>query len=486
MATLTEEHCKHILRRMGFGGAPDDIDLLFQKGTTTAAVNYMIDYEQIDNSAMESALAASFDFSAPLNNTKINQQEIRRRWVVRMILSKRQFEEKMTLFWHNHFATAISKVGSEVLMQVQNETLRTNALGRFDDLLLKVSQDPAMLIWLDTRQNRLNSLNENFGREVMELFTMGILDVVTGEAPYTEADIKQVARCFTGWDFVRPNANQPFIYSFRLVPGNHDNGSKTVFAGTPYARTGNLDGTDIVSILSARPSTPRYLVKKFFDFFVYPLDLSSAADRSTTDRLASVYLSNNHSIKELARAIFSSDEFFSDRAQYALIKNPVECVVGPIRMLGADYNAGGPLDRRDNQTHQRTGRLGMLLFEPPDVAGWDPQLAWINTALMLERYNVAEQFAITRVNDPTTPGAFLTLDRLRKFTKSNPKKTVNKFLSVLNVSTDNATVKTLRNYLQTDDNGNPTVFDPTTDTVIDKKIRGLVHLIMSLPEFQLN
>ena len=155
-------------------------------------------------------------------------------------------------------------------------------------------------------------------------------------------------------------------------------------------------------------------------------------------------------------------------------------------MLSAEYNPGGPLERRDNTTYQRTARLGMQLFEPPDVAGWDPQLAWINTALMLERYNVAEQFAVTRVNDPTAPGAFLTLDRLRKFTKSNTKKTVNKYLSVLNVSTDNATVKTLRNYLQADDNGNPGVFDPTSDTVIDKKVRGLVHLIMSLPEFQLN
>ncbi len=487
MATpLTEDHARHILRRMGFGGPPEEVDLLMQKVSREAAVNYMIDYDQIDNSAMETALAASFDFSAPLNNTKINQNEIRRRWVVRMILSRRQFEEKLTLFWHNHFATAISKVNSEVLMQVQNETLRTYALGKFDDLLLKVAQDPAMLIWLDTQQNVVNRTNENFGRELMELFTMGIVDVVTQLPNYTEDDVKANARCFTGWNFVRPNANQPFIYSFRLVAASHDNGTKTVFAGTPYERTGNLDGTDIVSILSARPSTPRYLVKKFFDFFVYPIDSNSATDRSTVDRLANVYLANNHSIKELARAIFTSDEFFSERAQYGLVKNPAECVVGPIRMLGAQYNPGGPVDRRDNTTYQRSARLGMQLFEPPDVAGWDPQLAWINTALMLERYNVAEQLAITRVTDLTTPGAFLTLDQLKKYTKANPKKTVNKFLGVLNVSTDNATVKTLRNYLQADDAGNPGVFDSTLDTVIDKKIRGLVHLIMSLPEFQLN
>ena len=487
MATeLTEDVAKHILRRMGFGGPSADVDQLLALGSTTAAVNHMIDYDRIDNSALDAKLAASFDWTPPLDNNKINQGEIRRRWITRMILTQRPFEEKMTLFWHNHFATALSKVSTEILMQVQNETLRANALGRFDDLLLKVAQDPAMLIWLDTQQNRVNNINENFGRELMELFTMGIKDVVTLDAPYTEADIKMVARCFTGWTFVRPNANQPFAYQFRLTAANHDNGTKTVFAGTPYERTGNLDGTDIVTILAARPSTPRYLVKKFFDFFVYPIDSSKSQDRNTVDRLADVYIANNHSIKELARAIFTSDEFFSDRARFGLVKIPVECVVGPIRMLGAQYNPGGPVDRRDNTTQQRTARLGMQLFEPPDVAGWDPQLAWINTALMLERYNVAEQFAITRVTDPTTPGAFLTIDQLRKFVKTNPKKTVNKFLGALNVDTDSQTVKTLRNYLQADDNGNPGVFDPTTDAVIDKKIRGLVHLIMSLPEFQLN
>jgi uncharacterized protein (DUF1800 family) len=486
MATIDRDQAAHLLRRMGFGGPPEDIDDLVSRGSREAAVDFLINYESINNQAMEDVLDRSFNWTPPLDNTKINQNEIRRRWFVRMILSKRQFEEKMTLFWHNHFATAISKVNNEVYMQVQNDTLRKYALGRFDDLLLKVAQDPAMLIWLDTLQNVKGKTNENFARELQELFTMGIFDVVTGEKNYSEDDIKEIARAFTGWNFVRPNANQPFVYAFRRNDANHDAGSKTIYSGTPFQTTGNLDGTDVIDVIARRPATPRYLVKKLFEFFVYPLDLDSSADRATADRFAKVYLNNNHSIKELARAIFTSDEFFSDRAFYALVKTPVEFVVEPIRMLGAQFNPGGPTDGRDNSQYIRSAQLGMDVFNPPDVSGWDLNVGFINTALMLARYNMANTFATTRPASVSAPGAGVTLDQLKRYTRFSAKKTVNNFLSVLNVSTDKQTQTALRNYLGKDDAGNPVTWDPSTDAVVDKKIRGLMHLIMSLPEFSTN
>jgi uncharacterized protein (DUF1800 family) len=315
---------------------------------------------------------------------------------------------------------------------------------------------------------------------------MGIFDVVTGEKNYTEDDIKEIARAFTGWNFVRPNANQPFVYAFRRNDANHDAGSKTIYSGTPFQTTGNLDGTDVIDIIARRPATPRYLVKKLFEFFVYPLDLDSSADRATADRFAKVYLDNNHSIKELARAIFTSDEFFSDRAFYALVKTPVEFVVEPIRMLGAQFNPGGPTDGRDNSQYTRSAQLGMDVFNPPDVSGWDLNVGFINTALMLARYNVANTFATTRPANVSAPGAGVTLDQLKKYTRFSAKKTVNNFLSVLNVSIDKQTQIALRNYLGKDDAGNPVTWDPSTDAVVDKKIRGLMHLIMSLPEFSTN
>ena len=222
MASLSYDESAHLLRRAGFGGAPEEIDDLSARGRE-GAVDFLINFNQIDNSKMESLLAASFDFST---QDGISNPEIRRWWFTRMVNTKRQFEEKMTLFWHNHFATSSSKV-QDFFMLNQNVLLRQGVLDRFDSLLLKVSQDAAMLIWLDNITNVLGKPNENFGRELQELFTMGIKDVVTDEQNYTEQDVKEVARAFTGWNYRR---QQPF--PFQLNASQHDNGSKSIHTDT--------------------------------------------------------------------------------------------------------------------------------------------------------------------------------------------------------------------------------------------------------------
>ncbi|HJQ70345.1 MAG TPA: DUF1800 family protein, partial [Blastocatellia bacterium] len=291
MASITYDEAAHLLRRMGFGGPPDEIDALVARGRE-GAVDFLINYSQIDNKPLDDILAASFDFTDVRDNRKVNQGEIRRLWFTRMIHSRRQFEEKMTLFWHNHFATALSKV-QDILMYNQNVMLRANALERFDTLLKKVAEDPAMIIWLDGNTNVLGSPNENFSRELEELFTMGINDVVTGEANYTENDVKEIARAFTGYNF-RTNRNASTIenlFQFFINPARHDNTAKTV-----YGQTANFSGDDIITIIAARKSTGRYLVKKLFDFFVYPIT-SSSADRQTVEKFASLYVSSDHSIK---------------------------------------------------------------------------------------------------------------------------------------------------------------------------------------------
>jgi uncharacterized protein (DUF1800 family) len=398
-----------------------------------------------------------------------------------MVHTRRPFEEKMTLFWHNHFATAASKV-PDIFMYVQNRKLRDHSLDRFDTLLKVVSEDAAMLIWLDGIQNVKGSPNENFGRELQELFTMGITDVVTGEANYTENDVKEIARAFTGGKirFARGSAD-PFAFEFFVNPAEHDNTAKTV-----YGVTANYSADDIITIVSARRSTARYLVKKLFDFFVYPIT-SSSADRQTVEKFSDVYVSSNHSIKELVRAIFVSDEFLSDRARFALVKQPVEFIVGAIRMLGGQYvpgtNAG---DRPDvsNVPAAFSRAMGEDIYNPPDVAGWELNLGWVNTATMLERFNYTNQLLTNRRTD--RPGIFITNDQLKKYTKSSSKKTVKKFLTVLGpLDPGNATVKTLKKYLETDDNGNAVGYT-NNDATVDKKGRGLVHQIMCLPEFQLN
>src|SRR5581483_7824548 len=245
-----------------------------------------------------------------------NRSELQRWWFARMVTTNRVFEEKMTLFWHNHFATATSKV-QDIFMYIQNLKLRQNALTRFDDLLLLVAQDPAMLIWLDGLTNVAGKPNENFARELQELFTMGIRDVVTGEPNYSEADVKEVARAFTGWKVFHPrDSADPYDFQFVVNPPEHDNTAKTVYAGTPYQASGNFDGKDVIDLICARRATARYLVWKLFKFFVYPLT-DSAADHATVEKFADVYMQQSYSIKRLVRAIFTSDEFFSDRARFA-------------------------------------------------------------------------------------------------------------------------------------------------------------------------
>jgi uncharacterized protein (DUF1800 family) len=476
MTSLSYDEGAHLLRRMGFGGTPEEIEDLVSRGRE-GAVDYLIEYSRIDNRQLEDLLQRSFDFSDPNNNQRFNRAEIRRWWLTRMIYTRRQFEEKMTLFWHNHFATALSKV-PEVLMYIQNLTLRQYALDRFDTIVLKVAQDPAMLVWLDGILNVRGNPNENFARELQELFTMGINDVVTGEQNYTEQDVKEIARAFTGWSFRRPDRNQPYNYQFFINPNAHDNGPKTV-----YGQTANYNGDDIITIICARRATARFIVKKLFDFFVYPMT-QSQEDKATIEKFADVYMRTDHSIKELVRAIFTSDEFFSERARFALVKNPVEFAVGAIRMLSGQYNPGTPAGRRDGSLVTKVAAMGMDIFNPPDVAGWELNLGWINTATMLERFNFANQLATTRNTE--NPGFWITGDQLARYSKKNAKKTVNKFLSVLGPLPVSAETRAaLRDYLQTNDQGGTTQFAPDEGT-IDKKVRGLVHLILSLPEFQMN
>jgi uncharacterized protein (DUF1800 family) len=471
MASINYVEAAHLLRRAGFGGSPDDINALVALGRE-GAVDSLINYESLDNSALDALLAKSFEseeFNLP--------GDIQRWWITRMVYTRRQFEEKMTLFWHNHFATAYSKVFYPYMF-IQNKTLRRYALDRFDTLLVKVAQDPAMLVWLDGILNIKGNPNENFARELQELFTMGITDVVTGEPNYTEKDVKEIARCFTGYS-IKVKRKKIYKSKFKFEPVFHDFTAKEV-----YGQTANFTGEDIVAIISERRATARFLVAKLFEFFVYPLT-ESDGDRATIEKFADVYMSSDHSIKSLVRAIFVSDEFFSQRARFALIKNPLEFIVGAIRVLGATYSPGDA-SRPDFSVLTRSRQMGLELLNPRDVKGWDLNLGWLNTSNMLERYNFANYFMTNRETNPNAPGVWVTNDQLKKLTEPTAEGTVRKLLSVLGpIEADPRTVDALTNYLETDDQGNRVGF-VVNDTTIDKSVRGLVHLMMCLQEFHLN
>jgi uncharacterized protein (DUF1800 family) len=475
------EDAAHLMRRMAFGGNPNEINQLVARGRE-GAVDYLINYDQINDTDFENLLDESFDLSDPRDGDKFNRGELTRWWTTLMMLGPRQFEEKMTLFWHNHFATSNSKV-DDVLIYIQNRMLRKHALDKFDTLLEKVAKDPAMLVWLDGVTNVADAPNENFARELMELFTMGITDSVTGQRNYTERDVQEIARAFTGWNFSSPDdeGSNPFDYRFEFNEDEHDFRLKTVFG-----QTANYDGEDIIQIIAARRETARFLVKKLFEFFVYPLT-DSSADRATIDKFADVYMRRDHSIRDLVRAIFTSDEFFSTRARFALIKQPLELVIGAARLLEARFTPG----TYDNHEPAHilwyaAADLGQDIFNPPDVSGWNLNLGWINTAVMLNRFNYAAFLASSRPEHDDEPGLYLSLERLKKSVKKDAKKTVKKFLTLLGpLNIDSATRNSLIAYLETDSDGRRVGFDKS-DEAIDRKVRGLVHLIMCLAEFQVN
>ena len=479
MADFTYDDAAHLLRRMGFGGNPAQISALQGMGMQSA-VDSLLNFNLVDNSVLDNILASSFDFSNPTDFTKFNSGELQRWWFTRIVYTARPFEEKLTLFWHNHFATAVSKV-PELFMYIQNRMLRANGLGRFDDLLLKVAQDPAMLLWLDGITSSKGTPNENFARELQELFTLGIHDVVTNEQNYTEDDVKQIARAFTGWRFYQPDQSQPFNFTFVVDNGQHDFDSKTI-----YGVTANYGGEDVIPIIAARRSAARFLVKKIFEYFVYPVD-ASGADQPTIEKYADVYFNNNHSLAKLLRAVFTSDEFFSDRARFALVKSPPELIVGAIRMLGGKYNPGTSGSQGDaNILAAFSVLLGQELFNPPDVSGWAGGLSWINTSTLLNRYTYGDFLTSNRQPDITVPGMWIPASALKKYTRRNTGKTIQKFLSLAGpLVIDDTAAGNLGNYLQTGPDGGAVPFKGD-DASIDRKVRGLVHQIMCLPEFQLN
>src|ERR1700733_7084670 len=482
MPTFEYNDAAHLLRRMGFGGTPKQISALQDMGLA-GAVDHLLNYQKTDNSQLEALLDASFKFSHPYKFADFNIDEVKRWWFTRMIHTARPFEEKMTVFWHSHFATADSKVDNPIFMYLQNLTLRNNALGRFDDLLLAIAEDPAMLVWLDGVTNVAGNPNENFAREMQELFTMGIFDVITGQPNYTQDDVHQIARTFTGWGFYWPNYNnKPFDIVFGIDPNSHDTGAKTI-----YGVTANYEGQDVLQIVAARQATARFLVMKFFNYFVYPLDLTTAADQQTVDSYANIYMSSNDSISQVLQAIFTSDEFFSNRARFALVKSPVEYVVGSILMSGATHNPGTSVYKGDAGTVQSLCDLmGQELLNPPDVSGWPVGLGWINTASALNRYTYADYVVSNRPQSTSDAGVFLPAKVLLSQTETTAADTINNFAALLGpLPLDAATQANLSSYLTTAGDGSTIEFVKNSQTV-DEKIRGLVHQIMCLPEYQLN
>ncbi len=292
--------------------------------------------------------------------------ELKTWWMAEMLQTAAPLAERMTLFWHNHFVSSVQKVKSPQLMYRQNLLLRRHALGNFGELLHAAAKDPAMIIYLDAASNRKAQPNENFAREVMELFTLG-------EGNYTERDIKEAARAYTGWSLdMDDNA------AFKFRPMLHDDGVKTVLG-----RSGNLDGDAVLDILLAQPATAEFVVKKLWREFVSP-DVDTPANKSEIRRIAGDFRASRYDIKTALRGILTSPRFYAPEHRAVLVKSPVELVVGTVRQLGITYSDPLPFSLV-------AAGLGQNLFAPPNVRGWPGGEAWINSTSLLARKQFVER-----------------------------------------------------------------------------------------------
>jgi uncharacterized protein (DUF1800 family) len=366
-APIGEDGARHLLNRVGFAATEKDIRDYAPLTREEAAARLLKGARQVAQT-----LPPAWVNDAPIPPYKLqamNQEdrqaeqrknaehafELREWWFKEMLTTQSPLTEKMTLFWHNHFATSQQKVRYTPLMYRQNVMLRRNALGNFGTMLREVARDPAMLIYLDGANSRKEQPNENFAREVMELFTLG-------EGHYTEKDIKEAARAFTGWSVDRESGE------FMFRRGIHDYGRKSVLG-----RTGTFDGDQVIDILLSKPETAEFITRKLMREFVMP----QPAEQDVK-RFAARFRESGYDIGKLMQALLASDPFYAQENRAALIKSPVEFVVGTMKQFDIEAPNLRPFVLA-------SALLGQNVFAPPNVKGWPGAEHWINSASLLGR-----------------------------------------------------------------------------------------------------
>ncbi|MBI5365205.1 MAG: DUF1800 domain-containing protein [Planctomycetes bacterium] len=438
-----ERRIAHLHRRAGFGSSRAELAAAVKKGWD-ANVEELLNPEKVKDpldDRLKELEGELFDLTV--------LEDAQAWWLYRMLHTRRPLEEKLTLFWHGHFATAASKVERVPYMLQQNRTLRAKAFGRFEDLLLAVAQDAAMIVWLDNGASTKKKPNENFGRELLELFTLGI-------GHYGEDDVKAAARAFTGW---RQKDGE-----FAVDAKEHDDEPKTLFGQTwPWK------GEDVLGALARQPATAARLARKLVRYFV-----RDDGDTELEAELAREYLASGGEVRAVLRALFLSPRFVSPEAMRAKVKSPCEFVVGAMRELDATV----PI----RSLPPMLARMGQALFNPPNVAGWNEGLAWINTATLFERANFANHLATQRGvagDGRFEPGAWVAKD-------ADAGKVLDTFASVLlGGEMPRAMRAALAAYLAGKDKEGKVVAFKATPQAMDEKVRGVVRLIVASPEYQL-
>ena len=386
----------HLMRRTGFGATRDQLDAYATKGYEATVEELLDPSEEL---RMGDDLIRRFQ---PEISGMLNENSSGPNWLYRMATSTAPLQEKIALFWHGIFATGYPKVTHGKALSDQIRMFRRYGMGSFRNLLVELSKDPAMIIWLDNQDNHKGAINENFGRELLELFSMGV-------GNYSEEDIKECARAFTGWTIanreymeLRSQRDSDWPYGriswhFEYHPEDHDDGEKE-FLG----QRGRFNGEDVIDIICQQQATARFIARHLYSFFVadepgvpqWPY--TPPADAQATEQLSEAYFDSDYNIAAMLRVLFNADFFKSQSSWYTKVKSPVELVAGVLRLTGEFDKPRRQMIERHFQSHY----MGQRLNSPPSVEGWHQGTDWLDTGTLVERINFASQ----QLADTDKPG----------------------------------------------------------------------------------
>ncbi len=417
MANQDIELMAHLMRRAGFGATYEEIERRAGNGYEATVEELLSPMEQPDLD--RHLLERYFVDWKEMNALEINQAYL----TYRMINTQRPLQEKMTLFWHGIFCTGNSKCEHGRQIQDQLDMFRALGMGSMSDLLLELSRDPAMVFYLDNCMSHKDAINENFGRELLELFSMGV--GMDGHANYSEDDVKECARAFTGWTITNAIPRYPYgRYTSQFVfnSADHDGDEKT-FLG----ETGNFGGEEVINIIARNPATARFVARHLYNFFVADEPQIPAwqetppRDPEAIKELEDAYFESNYDLTAMLRTLFNS-EFFKN-ARFAKVKSPAETVAGTMRLV-QDF------------THPKPGLhpiameiryMGQDLMNPPTVEGWHTGAEWIDSGTLVERIN----FTADQVGNTNLPGVRAIIDRMNSEGITDPKAFVDRCLDML-------------------------------------------------------
>jgi len=431
--TWTRELAAHFYRRAGFGATWAELDAAAADGCQRTVERL------VSRAPASDSFYGEADRSVAALLASGNANQLSAWWLYVMLGTPQPLLEKLTLFWHGHFATSAAKVTDGQMMFAQHALLRKHALGHFGPMLEELSKDPAMLVWLDSTTNHKAHPNENFAREVMELFCLGI-------GHYTERDIKEAARAFTGWELRKDE--------FRFNRYQHDDGMKSLLG-----KSGRFTGDDILKILLEQPATARFLVRKLYRFLVS--ETADAPD-ALIEPLAAGFRAAQYDMTWLLRTMLGSNFFYSPYAVRQRIKSPVEFAVGFLHSLeGSASTYALADDLRD---------LGQAVFFPPNVKGWDGGVAWINSSTLVGRANLVWNLLSDRDGRYHTR---LTLDRLPALSGINDPAAISRRVADLLLATPLPDAV----YVQ--------LAAVASDKASPNQLARIVQAVATLPEFQL-